>query len=300
MMTFEQLAVFVAVAEREHLTQAAERLHLTPSAVSSALRKLEETYAIRLFDRVGRGLVLTTEGRLFLNEARAILDRMQSAERFLGELGGLDRGSLCIAASQTIANHWLPDILMRFHARYPGIAISLQIGNSAEVAKLVESGTAEVGYIEGNLENPVLSRRPVADDALMVVTRPDHPLAECTSVSAAELVARSAWVLRERGSGTREVFETAMEVADMEPTALDVVMELPSNEAVLCALRSDQDARPVAGVVSCVVAAPWIAMGALTRIAFDLPVRTFTLLSHKDRHVSKAAEQFAELSLSRL
>lgn len=293
-MTFEQLAVFVAVAEREHLTRAAEALHLTPSAVSAALRKLEDFYGVQLFDRVGRGLAITAEGRLFLEEARTLLARMRSAERFLGELGRLERGDLSVAASQTIASYWLPRVLMLFHARFPKVQLSLSIGNTETVAKAIESGAAEIGFIEGTLDNPVLRKHRVADDALMIVARPDHPLARAARVSAQDLVDKSSWVLREQGSGTRSTFEAALAAHGIEPQALDVVMELPSNEAVLSAVRSGQVATAVSGVV----AAPWIAAGALVEVDFALPTRAFELLSHKERHLSKAAEQLVALSLA--
>ena len=115
MMTLEQLRIFVAVAEREHLTRAAEALNLTPSAVSSAIRVLEERYATALFHRTGRRIELTEAGLAFLPEARATLARAQSADLFLTEIGGLKRGTLTLAASQTVAGYWLPPRLMRFH-----------------------------------------------------------------------------------------------------------------------------------------------------------------------------------------
>lgn len=293
MMTVEQLVVFVAVAEREHLTRAAEALHLTPSAVSSALRKLEDFYQVALFDRVGRGLVLTAEGRVFLEEARAALARIRSAEQALGELGGLERGQLSVYASQTIASYWLPEVLMRFHARYPGIELKLAIGNTTTVADAVAKGEAELGYIEGTLDNPRLKKRHLTDDALMVVVGPGHPLADGRAVTAEELVAATGFVLREEGSGTRFEFEHAMAGFGIAAADLDVVMVLPSNEAVLSAVRSGRAATAVSGAV----AAPWLASGGLKRVNFDLPSRAFQLLSHKERHLSKAAAALVGFSL---
>src|SRR6187402_554998 len=117
-MTFEQLAIFVAVAEREHLTRASEAIRLTPSAVSAAIKNLEAFYSVELFHRVGRRIELTPTGRAFLIEARTTLARVRSAELMLSELGGLRRGALSIYASQTIASYWLPPVLMRFHDAY--------------------------------------------------------------------------------------------------------------------------------------------------------------------------------------
>ncbi|WP_024708236.1 LysR substrate-binding domain-containing protein [Martelella sp. AD-3] len=293
-MTLEQLVVFVAVAEREHLTRAAEALHLTPSAVSSAIRKLEDFYSVTLFDRVGRGIVLTAEGRVFLDEARATLARVRSAERVLGELGGLERGALSVFASQTIASYWLPQVLMRFHARYPGIELRLSIGNTVAVAEAVAGGEAELGYIEGTLDNPLLAKRHLTDDALMVVVAPGHPLADGRPVTPGELARQAAFVLREEGSGTRFEFEHAMAGFGIAPADLNVVMVLPSNEAVLSAVRSGHAATAISGAV----AAPWLASGELKRVNFDLPSRAFQLLSHRERHLSKAASELVAFSLA--
>ena len=122
---------------------------------------------------------------------------MRSAERFLGELGGLQRGVLSVAASQTIASYWLPGVLMAFHTSYPGIELSLSIGNTETVAKAIESGAAEIGYVEGELDNPLLRKRHIADDALMIVTRPGHPLTDGRSVRPEDLIEKTSWVLRE-------------------------------------------------------------------------------------------------------
>src|SRR6478736_7191889 len=126
-MTLEQLRIFVAVAEREHLTQGARALNLTQSAVSSAIAALEARYATRLFDRIGRRIALTEAGRLFLIEARAVLARATAAEAVLSDLSGLARGSLALVASQTVANYWLPPVIQRFRHAHPGIAITLSI-----------------------------------------------------------------------------------------------------------------------------------------------------------------------------
>src|SRR6202051_5177209 len=114
-MTLEQLRIFIAVAEKQHVTQAARVLNLTQSATSAAIAALETRYGIKLFDRVGRGIVLTQTGRDFLNEAREVVARAEAAAQVLDDLAGLKRRSLTVAASQTVANYcqtvanyWLP------------------------------------------------------------------------------------------------------------------------------------------------------------------------------------------------
>src|ERR1700723_3806499 len=131
-MTLEQLRIFVAVAEKQHVTQAASQLNLTQSATSAAIAALEARYGIKLFDRIGRGIVLTQTGRDFLGEARAVLARAKAAAQVLDDLAGLKRGSLTIAASQTVANYWLPSRIQAFHNPHPHIELHLSMANTEQ------------------------------------------------------------------------------------------------------------------------------------------------------------------------
>src|ERR1700735_2792898 len=148
-MTLEQLRIFVAVAEREHVTEAARALNLAQSAASHAIAALEARHNTKLFDRVGRRVVLTEAGRAFLAEARTILLQVERAELSLSEFGQLERGTLSVQPSQTIASYWLPRHLVAFHRTYPGIAVRLAIGNTAQVAAAIEAGLGGVGLVGG-------------------------------------------------------------------------------------------------------------------------------------------------------
>ncbi|MGO4436656.1 LysR substrate-binding domain-containing protein [Rhizobium sp. RAF56] len=284
-MTFEQLAIFVAVAEREHLTRAAEAINLTPSAVSAAIKNLEAFYGVELFHRVGRHIELTEVGRGFLGEAKATLARVRSAELMLSEFGGLQRGSLRVSASQTIASYWLPPILMRFHADHPGIELELTIGNTRTVSQAVLEGSAELGFVEGAIDAPALSARAIARDALVIVVSPAHPWADGRKLDVDDIVSGGPWVMREEGSGTRSEFEAAISRLSRSPRDLNVALVLPSNEAVLSAIRAGS----CAAAISSAAAGLYLQEGLLVRAAFDLPGRDFRLLRHKERHASKAA-----------
>lgn len=281
MMTLEQLRIFVAVADREHLTQAAEALRLTPSAVSSAIRVLEDRYGLALFHRTGRRIELTDAGLAFLPEAKATLARAESADLFLTEFGGLRRGTLALAASQTVAGYWLPPRLMRFHEAYPALAIRMAGGNTEQAADAVLDGRAELGFVEGAVDHPALAQRVVARDRVVVVASRGHPLAG-RPVTPDDLSA-ARWVLREPGSGTRNALTSVLDEA-----ALDITLSLPSNEAVRSAVLSGN----VLTAVSEYVVADDLAAGRLAPVAFDLPERAFRLLRHKERHRSKAGLAF--------
>lgn len=284
-MTFEQLAIFVAVAEREHLTQAAEAIHLTPSAVSAAIKNLETFYGVELFHRVGRRIELTGTGRIFLAEAKSVLARVGAAELMLSELGSLQRGNLGLSASQTIASYWLPPVLMGFRREYPGIQIDLAIGNTRTVAETVLDGRAELGFVEGEIEAPALASVVIASDALVIVVGAGHPWAGIAALGIEDLVSGSQWVMREEGSGTRSEFERAIAQLGGSPVHLDVALTLPSNEAVLSAAR----AGTCAAAISRAAAGLYLQEGILVEVPFTLPEREFRLLRHKERRPSKAA-----------
>jgi DNA-binding transcriptional LysR family regulator len=248
-MTLDQLRVFMAVAERQHVTRAAEALNLAQSAASAAIAALEFRHRAKLFHRVGRGIELTEAGALFLVEARAVLARAESAELVLSELGGLKRGTLSIHASQTIASYWLPRHLVTFRRAHPGIHIRLVISNTAQVAAAVNGGTAELGFVEGGVDDPILESVQVARDQLVIAVSPDHPWAAGPDLTADRLV-ESDWVLREVGSGTRSVFEAALKDFGVDLGRLRVALELPSNEAVRAAVEAGMGATALSGIVT--------------------------------------------------
>lgn len=289
-MTLDQLRIFVAVAEREHMTRAADALGLTQSAVSSAIAALEAKSGLALFNRVGRHIELSAEGRVFLDEARAVLARAEAAERALVDLSGFRRGSLNIQASQTVASYWLPGRLAAFHKTYPSIEVKLSIGNTAQVARGLNEGIAELGFVEGQVQDPLLTPRVVGRDRLIVVVRPDHAWARLPRLAIQQL-AQEAWVLREAGSGTRSEFEASLASHGLSIGQLKIALELPSNEAVRAAVEAG------AGVtaISELAAQHGIRAGLLTRVEFHLPDRPFHLLYHRERRLSRAASAFLAL-----
>ncbi|MCO5091253.1 LysR family transcriptional regulator [Bosea sp. (in: a-proteobacteria)] len=288
-MTPEQLATFIAVAEREHLTKGAAAVRLTPSAASAAIRALEAVYNVDLFDRVGRRIELTRAGRLFLAEARRTLAAVKEAEGLLSELGGLRTGHLDIEASQTIANYWLPARLLRFTALYPGISVGFRDGNTAGVVQAVTSGRAELGFIEGSVDEAALAAHPFRSDELIIVVSSRAP--GVGAVTTPERLRELRWIMREPGSGTRTEFEAALAAIGIDSTTLPVALILPTNEAVLSAVRGSA----CAAALSRLVVSPFIASGELVGIDIALAPRQFTILRHKERRLSAAALAFERI-----
>jgi DNA-binding transcriptional LysR family regulator len=282
-MTLEQLRVFVEVADRLHVTRAAEVLNMTQSAASAAIHALETRLGTALFDRLGRRLELTEAGRVLLPDAKAVLAKVSGAEQALAELDGLLRGRLRLCASQTIAGYWLPRFLFRFHAAHPGVTVELKIGNSLQVSRAVLDGAADLGFVEGDIDEPLLVQIPVAFDQLILVVASSHELASLKTIERDHLL-RARWVLREKGSGTRQVFEEGLRKRGINPGALDVVMELPSNEAV----RSVVEAGAGATVISRLVVADKLSAGTLVELPLQCADRRYFALRHGDRHRGRA------------
>ena len=290
-MTLDQLRIFVEVAERQHLTQAAAALFLTPSAVSAAIKALEDRYDIALFHRVGRRIELSDAGRILLDEAKRTLASVRTLDATLAELGGIKRGSLSIHASQTISSYWLPPLLVRFRQAYPAIELKMEIGNTGQVSQAVLLGTADLGFVEGAVADTTLAVEPVGDDRMVVVVAPGHPWADGRLLAAGDLV-EAQWILREAGSGTRSVFEEALATLGIAPAALNVSLDLPSNEAV----RSAVMAGPFATAMSELVVAAAVRAGLLAVANIALPTRHFAMLRHPARHRSRAVAAFEALA----
>lgn len=289
-MTLEQLRIFVAVAERQHMTEAARALHLTQSAVSAAVSAIENRYGIKLFDRIGRSIRLTQAGRRFVTEARAVLARAAEAETVLNDLTGLKRGAVTLSASQTVGNYWLPRHLQSYRSTNPGISLSLTIGNTEEVHNDVLESRADLGFVEGRITDQQLSVTPVATDELVLVAHPGLIAKKQREITRQELT-KFPWVFRERGSGTRTELEEALGKAGVPLGKLTIALELPSNEAVRSAVLAGAG---MAVLSRHVVDVP-IKAGTLEELPFPLPTRQFFVLRHKQRYVSEAVYAFLQL-----
>ncbi|MEG3178999.1 LysR substrate-binding domain-containing protein, partial [Sphingomonas sp. RB3P16] len=240
---------------------------------------------VPLFHRVGRGIELSEAGRMFLVDARAVLGRAASAELALAEYAGLERGTLRLVASQTIAGYWLPRQLAAFHARYPAISIELAIDNTEGAAARVLDGAVELGFVEGVIDEPALAHWTVANDRMVLVSN------RAADTIDEDWIRAARWIVREQGSGTRSSFEEVLRQRGVDPSDLTTALTLPSNEAV----RSAVEAGAGVAVLSQHVVAPAIAAGTLHDLPLGLPRRPFYALRHKERYRTRAADALTDL-----
>jgi DNA-binding transcriptional LysR family regulator len=264
-------------------------LGITQSAASAAIAALESRYHSRLFNRVGRGIELTETGRQFLQEARAVLDRVSVARSVLEDLAGSPTGAILIAASHTIASYWLPRRLAAFHAAHPGVRLDVVIRNTREVERAVANGEAHLGLVEGPTQHRSLARLRVDTDRPLLVVAAGHPPLPRNMLGQIDLRA-IPWVIREEGSGTRRVLEDLAALEGLSLDDLNIFLVLPGNEAI----REAVEAGACATIISEHVVASALTVGTLRAHPIDLPQRDFVVLQHRDRHASIAQQALVD------
>lgn len=205
--TLKQLQVFLAVANHENVSHAAGDLALSQSAASTALKQLEQRFEVKLFDRIGKRLQLNEQGRLLRPKAAALIARAEDLESTLLQHG--DIGELRVGATLTIGNYLAIGILVSFMRDHPQAKVALTVENTAAIAAKVQNFELDIGLIEGELQEPSLDVSYWREDELTVFCSPEHSLAKKARLTEEDLIAAN-WIVREKGSGTRQAFDRAM------------------------------------------------------------------------------------------
>lgn len=290
-MNPEHLLTFARVARLGSLSAAAEAMRLTQPAVSNQMSRLQREVGERLLVRHRLGVTLTAAGEALLPHANALARAMEGAESAVGELRGIEAGSVRLAASTTIASYLLPGVLARYLGEYPGVETALQTGNTSQVVGALERGEVELAAIEGPVEAlPVgVERRVFFRDQVVLVTVPDHPFADRGSVAPDELAGQEV-VWREEGSGTREVAEAALDGVPLV-RALDMAGSEGVKEAVLAGVG--------VAFLSRLVVEREVRAGILaaTSVATPKMLRDLTLLSIPEAELSRAARELRKMLL---
>lgn len=227
-VSLTNLRTFLAVARFQGISRALGELHLTQPAVSRQILALEDSLGMHLFVRKGRFLALTEAGQILQQYAMRVFQLLTEAREEIDGLKGLVRGHLRINAASTIGIYMIPDVLGEFKARYPGIEISLTISNKEEVLRNVSAGMADLGFVGPPVPFPELATDTYLEDDLVLIVSPLHPLATRDAVSA-RMLTEEIFILREKGSGTREIMEEELRGAGV---SLTHAMELGSTEAI--------------------------------------------------------------------
>ncbi|MTI81285.1 MAG: LysR family transcriptional regulator [Firmicutes bacterium] len=236
-MNTSLLRTFVTVVNKKSLSLAAQEIHITQPAVSKHLNALETYFGVNLIERRGRKISLTPSGELLYHNANEILKLLHKTEHEIKELSTTVKGSLKISASSIPGHFILPYIIGAFKNKYPEVQVSLQISDSNHVIKHLLDDDVHLGAVGQEPQNKKLQFTNFVNDKLVVITPPEHPLANNESISINQL-AKEPLIWREVGSGTRAVLENKLSQSGLSFNDLNIIMELGSTGAVVNAVEA--------------------------------------------------------------
>ena len=302
MINRNHLALFRAVAEAGGFSRAAEVIHVSQPAISMQVAELEESFGTPLFDRLPRGVRLTDAGRTLLGYAQRIAILEGEAERAMRELRGLERGRLALGASKTIGGYLLPAVLGKFRRLHPGVELHLVVANTEAIKTQLLDGAIDLALLEGMPpRDEELSTRVFREDELIVIAPASHPLVKAApgkrrprAISARQLCAQGL-VLREPGSGTREVLLRALADCGVEPG--EIVLTLTDTEAIKGAV--------LAGLGLAVISRLCVTLELAGGVLVEVPTRGLKLhrslyeVAVRGRQPSPSVQAFAALLAKR-
>jgi DNA-binding transcriptional LysR family regulator len=288
--SLRQLEIFVAISRSESVSRAAEKLSLSQSATSTALSEFERQFNLQLFDRVGKSLRINEAGQQLLPRAVELLDRAKEIENLLEGHAGF--GHMKIGATLTIGNYLATILVARFLQDHPESRIQLQVHNTRTIVQQIANHDLDLGIIEGDCHHPDIEVETWISDELVVFSAPDHPLAKQRKISMDQLL-RESWILREKGSGTRETFDRAFHNYHAR---LNIRLELEHTEAIKRAVESGLGI----GCISHLALKDAFRRGSLVPLStpsLDLS-RYFYFLWHKQKYQTAGTREFLALCRS--
>lgn len=284
-MTIRDMRIFVTVCKNgNNLSKAARELYMTQPSVSLAIQEMEQEYGIPLFDRISRRLYLTEAGREYQNYAQRILslyDEMDDRFRNWNK-----KGRLFVGASMTIGSEWMSRYVSEFENRFPDIDVRVTIEHSIDLEENLFTNDLDLALVETPVTDRMFRTEKFMEDTLEVVAPPDSGYAQGTVISVEEF-ARAKLLLREKGSGTREIFDLEMEKCGCSPVP---VWEASSTSALVNAVRYGMGI----SVLPRRIVEPEIHAGNMIRIRVEGMEfkQSFFIVTHKDKVITQAMSKF--------
>lgn len=287
-ITLRQLALFVAIARCGNLTQGAQAVFLSQSAGSMALSELEKQLNRPLFQRLGKKLILNEEGKQLLPKAIEILQRAKEIEQPFCLRPEEQEGQLILGASTTIGNYVLPSVISRFLKTFPKVEISLIIGNTDHIIEQIKNFTLDFGFIEGSCRDKNIKVQDFAKDEMVLFCGATHALAHQENASLEDLQ-QAQWVLREPGSGTREVMDQYFsDVLKAE----NILLELGSAESIKHFVMQGSG---ISCLSKCVLEESFANKTLKElKIQREALLRSFSQITHKKKFLASAALAFEQ------
>ncbi|MEH7249084.1 selenium metabolism-associated LysR family transcriptional regulator [Neobacillus niacini] len=295
-MNLDHLKVFFMAATKKNFSETAKILHLSQPSVSLQIKHLEEYLNTSLFDRTTKKIQLTDSGKKLYNYAEKIIHLVNQAEKDLELFSETIHGDLRLGASLTIGEYLLPYYLGNFIKQYPNVQLMMKIYNSHQIIEKLINQEIELGFIEATIPHKNLDSIPFLEDELVIISSTSHPFhfLEKETIEPDKLFSLPI-IMREKGSGTRQVLEEKLLKSNLDPNNLNIVMELENTESIKSAVESGLGV----SIISQTAIHKEIELGTLkkTRISGIHLKRHFYLLNKKQIQ-SSACDAFKELFVS--
>lgn len=284
-----KLKVFCTVAETKSFSKTSEIIHLTQPAVSLQVQTLEEIYETKLFDRTSNLITLTEAGEILYKYAKDILSLYAEAAKEIGKITGLLKGSIKIGASTTIGNYLLPNIISDFKKIRVKVNINVLIGNTRRIVDLLNSGIIDIGLVEGETSKQKMKIEPFVEDELVFIVPPAHPWTKKKIISILD-VTKEPFILREEGSGTRQMIEKYLESHGINIENMKIALILGSTESIKEAVEQGIGI----SIVSKWAARKEIKYGSLKYVIpkEERILRNFSIVLPKNTVLSHASDEF--------
>lgn len=227
-MNERRMRIFYEVSNVLNMTRVAEKMFISQSSISQAINELEQELGVKLFDRVSKKLYLTYEGQVFYNYVRRILNLYDESISAINDIKSSNGGKLKIGASNTVGVYMVPRIARAFLDIYENVEVSTTIGNTSDICNLILKNEIDFGLVEGKVKNDEIIANSFFKDELVVIVPKNHRLANKRFITKEE-IKNEKFIIREVGSGTRELIERKFKENDIE---YNVFMELGNNEAI--------------------------------------------------------------------
>ncbi|MDA8129465.1 MAG: LysR family transcriptional regulator [Betaproteobacteria bacterium] len=290
-VTFRQLRLLEAVARHSSFTRASEELHLTQPAVSTQIKQLEEEVGMPLFEQMGKKIFLTEVGKEVYAFSRAIAQQFRDIESVLDDMKGVKRGTLSLTVTST-GKYFAPYLLAAFLKRYPGTQVHLEVTNREEVVQQLQDNAPDMAIMGTPPENIELQSQAFMQNPLVIIAPPDHPLVGVSRVSLSRLVEEN-FILRERGSGTRNAVERFFQQHGVK---FNASMEMSRNEAIKHAVMAGLGL----GIVSLHTLEFELALGRVAILSVEgFPIMKEWYMVHRSgKRMSPIAQAFHEFVLN--
>ena len=289
-MTLRHFKIFIEVCNTMNMTEASKSLFISQSAVSQAIAELEKYYGIRLFERLSRKLYLTQAGEKLLSYARHMLRMSMEAENDMKQLR--ESSLIRIGASVTIGAHILPKMVSRFNRTYPQAEIEVFEDNTEAIEKLILNDDIDMGLVEGEIQSPDIKKQPFMEDELVVICPAFHRFAKHLVINPNELE-KEKFIIREKGSGTRKLFEEIMAANQLNWQPIWTcnnadTIKMAVGEGLGISVISKRAAENE-------IRSGFLCQTKLEGIQFK---RHFKVIHHKNKYITKTMEQFMEICMS--